>query len=203
MKRTRHVLGITTYREKASENRDMEAFKLFKDGRKRKAAGSVAKYVKKRLLNKLKDIQFTSCNPAIGVYDGGSEPACVPVFYTRSILFDEGSDNYELLKLFKSFTNQDSILLYEIVDKGHPAIKLKMDSVELNKLQKEILKATDNKIGGYLTYDYRDKSITILNVKEFDDLTDKQFNSYIPKINEIVKRMNGKLTVFKVHYKII
>lgn len=28
MKRTRHVLGITIYREKATENRDMEAFKV-------------------------------------------------------------------------------------------------------------------------------------------------------------------------------
>ena len=203
MKRTRHVLGITTYRENASENRDIEAYKLFKDGRKRRAAGIIAKYVKKKLLKKLKDVEITSCNPAIGVYDGGSEPSCIPVFHVRNILFNEGTYNYELLDMFKSFTNQDSILLYEITDKGHSGIKITTNEKQLSKLQKEILNVSDNKIGGYLTYDYITKSVTILNIKEFDELTDKQFTSYIPKINIAVKKMGGKLTVFHHQYKII
>ena len=203
MKRTRHVLGITTYRDKASENRDMIAWKFFKDGLKRKAAGSIAKYVKSKLLKKFKDVNIISCNPAIGIYGGGSEPSCIPVFYVKNDLFNKGTVNYKLLELFKSFTKQDSILLYEVVDKGHPAIKIKIPLNKLNKLRSALQKDTDKKIGEFLTYDYKDKSVTILNIKEFDGLTDKQFNSYIPKVNKSVKSAGGTLTLFYIHYKII
>ena len=75
--------------------------------------------------------------------------------------------------------------------------------MKLNILRIAIMKYTDNKIGGYLTYDYVTKSVTILNIKEFDGLTDKQFLSNVTKIKGTVKDIGGTLTVFQHHYKIV
>ena len=68
---SRHSLGITTYRENASENADLPAYKLFKNNHKRKAAESIAKTVRKRLLKHFKDIRIVSCNPSIDIYERG------------------------------------------------------------------------------------------------------------------------------------
>lgn len=200
MTKTRHTLGITTYREKASENAELEAFKLFKKNYKERASENIAKYVKRMLLKKFKRINIINCHPAIGVYEGGSEPSCIPVFNGESIDFKRGGYNYKLIELFKSFTMQDSILLYEIVERGKMGLKIKIPYSKLTKLQSALTKAS--KIGGFMTYDYTNKSITIINVKEFDDMTDEQFLHNVIKIMPIITKLGGTLTTFQVQYKI-
>ena len=87
MNLTRHVLGITTYRESRSHNIDLTAWKLFKDNQKKSASKHIAKTVNRKLLKKIEKIKIISCNPAIRVYEGGSEPSCIPVFYAESDSF--------------------------------------------------------------------------------------------------------------------
>lgn len=203
MARTRHVLGITTYRESRSQNIDLTAWKLFKDNQKKSSSKHIAKTVNRKLLKKFEKIKIVSCNPAIGVYEGGSEPSCIPIFYAESDTFKTKEYNYKLLDMFKRYTMQDSILLYEIVKKGHPGIKIRIPYKKLNALQLSLLRYTDNKIGGYLTYDYVTKSVIILNIKEFDGLTDKQFLSKVDGVKTLIRELGGSLTVFHHHYKIV
>ena len=203
MNQTRHVLGITTYRENKSENIDLVAWKLFKDNQKRAASKHIAETINKKLLKKFEHVRIIGCNPAIGVFEGGTEPSAIPVFYAESDIWNKNEYNYRLLDMFKRYTMQDSILLYEIVKKGHPGIKIKIPYKKLNVLQLSLLRCTDDKIGGYLTYDYVTKTVTILNIKEFDGLTDKKFISKVDHVKTLIRELGGTLTVFNHHYKIV
>ena len=193
-------LGITTFRDKKKENSSIPVYMAAKRGDYFKAAVKVNKIVRDSInWGNIKEYQGY---PALGVYEGGEEPAAHVYFSTpKNISIKLGTE----LKRFKDKTNQDSILLYEFVKSGGvPVLEIMIDGgSDISKIQAAISKATNGQIGGYLTYIYSVRRIVIVNVKEFDGLTPTSFRKLIPTVKRVVKPYGGKITIKQAKVTVI
>ena len=193
-------LGITTFRDKKRENISIPVYMAVKRGDTFKAAVKVNKIVRDSInWGNIKEYQGY---PALGVYEGGQEPAAHVYFSTpKGISIKLGTE----LKRFKDKANQDSILLYEFVRTGGvPVLEITVDGgADISKIQAAISKATNGQIGGYLTYIYSVRRVVIVNVKEFDGLTVAAFRKLIPTVNRAVKPYGGKITVKQAKVTVI
>jgi len=184
-KTIKYGLGLTTYREDRKENLCKRAFDYAGKNQNYKAASVITKTIDKKL--SLKGIKHYTSYPALGIYEGGSEPSTHIYFET-----DENGITKEMLDTLRDFrklSNQDSLLLYRYIEKGERGtvgIEITHDKGVIQNMQEAILEATDGNIGGYLTYIYGLKKIVIINVLEFDGLGVKEFKAYIPKIRKAI-----------------
>ena len=189
---TEFGLGITTFRDKKKENILKPVYMDTKRDNLFIASKKVNKFVRD-------EIDWSAVTeyqgyPALGVYEGGQEPAA-HIYFTvpnRAPV----KLRTELMR-FKERANQDSILLYEFVKtKGVPVLEINIKPGQpIRQIQEEIVKATNGKIGGYLTYIYSVHRIVIVNVKGFDGLTPTKFRRLIPVVKRVVKPYGGKITI--------
>lgn len=197
---TEYGLGVTTFRNKKSENIAIPVYMDVKRGNHFKAAVKVNKIVRDSI--DWRNVGEYRGYPALGVYEGGEEPAAHVYFsIPKKISIKLGIE----FKRFKDKTNQDSILLYEFVKSGGvPVLEITVNGgQDISKIQADISKATNGQIGGYLTYIYSLRRIVIVNVKEFDGLTSASFRKLIPSVKRVVNPYGGKITVKQVKVTVI
>ena len=193
-------IGITTYRNKKAENLNKTAFNYEKAGRHLDSAKSINNTIRQEI-----DWSTTTGYqgyPALGVYEGGQEPAAHLYINTK------GNISPALLKGLEAFRDkakQDSILLYRITQKGRPVIHIQLPKgvVNLAKIQADIAKASNGEVGGFVTYIYALKRLVMVNVKEFDGLTISEFMSHMPAINKVARKYNATMELKHAQVKII
>lgn len=180
---TRYGLGITTYREIRSENIDQSIQRYVKKGKVFQAAKKVNDLVRNRI--NWEHVFEYKGYPSVGTYEGQGEPSAHVYFSIKSIGIKELKEN---LKVFRILTSQDSILLYKYVELGgNPILEIALDKSNPLQIQNKIIKATEGKIGNFVTYIYALNRIVIVNVTEFDGLNAKEFTKLIPRIKKELK----------------
>lgn len=194
-------IGITTYRDKKKENWNIPVYMDTKRGNYFIASKKVNRFVRDSI--DWKGVSGYKGYPALGTYEGGQEPAAHVYFETKkpSII---NSIEVEL-RGFKEMANQDSILLYKFVKSGGvPVLEIPIKPGQpIRQIQEVISKATDGKIGGYLTYIYSLHRLVIVNVKEFDDLTPAEFRKFVPAVKKAVKPYGGKIIMKQARVTVI
>lgn len=193
-------IGLTTFREKKKENWIIPPYMDAKRGNMFLAAKKVNRHVRESI--DWSEAADYKGYPALGVYEGGIEPAS-HVYITTSKDISLGLEAE--LRGFKELACQDSILLYKFVKSGgNPVLEIKVGhGVEVKNIRRDIMDATSGKIGGYLTYIYSLHRIVIVNVPEFDGLTAHQFRKLITDVRRGVKPYNGKVTVKQAKITVI
>ena len=197
---TKYGIGLTTFRDKKIENWNIPAYMSAKRGDMFIAAKKINKHVRDSV--DWSEVEDYKGYPALGVYEGGREPAAHVYITTRG---DITADLEGQLRGFREMANRDSILLYKFVKSGgNPVLEIKVKpGTNIESLREHIMLGTNDKLGGYLTYVYSLHRVVIVNVPEFDGLTPSEFVKLIPQVKKWVKPYGGEVNVKQAKVTVI
>jgi len=200
------ALGVSTFRSERAENLSKEAFDLAIEGKIVEASQKVADSIDDELglALKSKGVKMKSTTPTIGFYEGGKEPSASPHYFGKL-----DNDVKSEIAAFGKKSNQDSIVLYQTKEAGQritqsntdalPAIKIKvpgLNETNIEEFRVQLSKSTEGKVGGFITVNPKTGEITILNVKEFDNLERSEFEELLKKVRDVVKLNGGTTQTF-------